>query len=73
MPSNGIFDFRLNIWKGIEYWATNKAVGTDGIPGKFFKDLDKTTLIKRLKNTFYQILTRIRDTGVLYGGQTYID
>ena len=43
VPNNGIFDFRLNIWKGIEYWATNKAVGTSGIPGKFFKDWDKST------------------------------
>ena len=52
VPSNGIFDFRLNIWKGIEYWATNKAVGTDGISEKFFKDWDKTTLVKRLKIHF---------------------
>ena len=56
VPSNGIFDFRLNIWKGIEYWATNKAVGTDGIPEKFFKDWDKTTLIKRLKIHFSKYL-----------------
>ena len=56
VPSNGIFDFRLNIWKGIEYWATNKAVGTDGISGKFFKDWDKTTLIKRLKIHFIKYL-----------------
>ena len=37
VPSNGIFDFRLNIWKEIKYCTTNKAAGIDGIPENSLK------------------------------------
>ena len=37
IESNGIFDFRVNIRRGLDWCATNKAAGLDGIPGELYK------------------------------------
>ena len=56
VSNNSVFDFRLNIWRGIEYWSTNKAAGLDNIPAKFYKDYDKGLIVNRLQKHFIEYL-----------------
>ena len=58
IPNNSIFDFRSNIWRGIEYWSTNKAAGIDNIPAKFYKGHNKDLIAIRLKEHFAKYLHR---------------
>ena len=38
VENNSIFDFRIDVERGIEQWASNKTTGIDNIPGIVFKD-----------------------------------
>ena len=54
---NNIFDYRLNIKRGIQYWALKKSTGIDGIPGEFYKNAKwQYELLNRLQNHFTKYL-----------------
>ena len=38
VKNNSIFEFRIDVERGIEQWASNKTTGIDNIPGIVFKD-----------------------------------
>ena len=53
---NNIFDYRLNIKRGIQYWALKKSTGIDGIPGEFYKmQSDKTNYSIDCRTTLLNI------------------
>ena len=53
MENNGIFDYRIDVIRGIEWWAINKASGIDNIPGEFYKNaIMKAEIINRLQQHF---------------------
>ena len=55
--SNSIFDFRIDVERGIEQWAPNKATGIDNMPGIVFKDNTYKKEIKsRLEKHFTDYL-----------------
>ena len=53
VENNGIFDYRIDVIRGIEWWAVNKASGIDNIPGEFYKNaIMKAEIINRLQQHF---------------------
>ena len=54
---HNIFDYRLNIKRGIEYRGLNKSTWIDGIPGEFYKSAKwQDELLNRLQNHFTKYL-----------------
>ena len=57
IENKGIFDYRINVTRGIEKWAINKATGIDWIPGEFYKDTsNKEIITKKLQEHFENYL-----------------
>ena len=51
--NGGIFDFKIDARRGLEWWAMKKAAGIDEIPGEFYKYTKiKDILIERLQKHF---------------------
>ena len=52
-----IFDYRLNIKRGVQYWALKKSTGINRIRGEFYKNAKwQDELLNRLQNHFTEYL-----------------
>ena len=54
---NSNYDYRIDVRRAIEQWASNKAAGADYIPGGFYKDkASRKIIIERLEKHFKEYI-----------------